>query len=155
MLDSSTLKSPRGADLAVAPFLAPLDLFLRCRSLADRVAPTSLSGTVNTVRREKVVWLLLQLVMSYPDFVCWPLVSVCVCVAAYVWACVWRTYKLKEWKGWKRSFQTPTKPSFFYVFFFLLTLLAENPLVPPRPRPLVKILRKQPPLFIHRIEGAK
>lgn len=61
------------------PPLAPLDPLLHCRPLTDREARTSLSSTHNTVKREKVVWLLFLWMMSHPDFVYWALLPVPVC----------------------------------------------------------------------------
>lgn len=93
------------------PPLAPLDPLLHCRPLTDREARTSLSSTHNTVKREKVVWLLFLWMMSHPDFVC-------------MWMCAWRTHKNERVEGLEKAFPSLSPPS-FSIFFPFLILQAE------------------------------
>lgn len=121
VLHPLTLKLPvEDRSSCRGPPLAPLDPLLRCRPLTDREARTSLSSTHNTVKREKVVWLLFLWMMSHPDFVYWALLPVPVCGCVHG-----EPIKNERVEGLEKAFPSLSPPSFSIFFPFLLILQAE------------------------------
>lgn len=114
------LKSPLGISGRPFDFKLPPEISPSCSGLSGSsgssppLLATNRPRSFDTVKREKVVWLLFLCMMSYPDFVYSALLLLFMCM----WVCVWRTYKLKEKKGWKKSFPNPSQPSHFSICLF-------------------------------------